>query len=51
MTKNRGINGIKGSREIKETESSNFLLSHSVDDVVMNRKKIQVVALRSTILI
>jgi len=37
--KNRVINGIKGSREIKETKSSDFWLSHGLDDVVvMNRK-------------
>jgi len=37
--KNRVINGFKGSGEIKKTESSEFVLSHGLDDVVMNRKK------------
>jgi len=39
MNKNRVIKGIKGSREIKETQSSDFLLSHGLDDVVVNIKK------------
>jgi len=33
------INGIKGSRELKDSKSSDFLLSHGLDDVIMNRKK------------
>jgi len=38
MKKNRVINGIKSSREIKETRSSD-LFSHGLDDAVMNKKK------------
>jgi len=38
MNKNRVINSITDSREIKETKSSDSLLSHGLDDVVMNRK-------------
>jgi len=37
--KNRVINGIKGSGEIKETDSSDFVLSHGLNDVVMDIKK------------
>jgi len=33
------IDGTKGSRENKETKSSDFLLRHDLDDVVVNRKK------------
>jgi len=32
------IYGIKGSREIKETKSSDYVLSDGLDDVVVNRK-------------
>ena len=46
MNKNRVINSVEGSREIKETKSSNSLLSHgfestllSVHNIVVNRKK------------
>ena len=39
MNKNRVIDGIEGSREIKETESSDLLLSHGFDDVVVNGEK------------
>ena len=39
MNENRVINSVEGSREIKETKSSDFLLSHGLDDVVVNRKK------------
>jgi len=39
VNKNRVINGIEGSREIKETKSSDFMLSYGLDDADMNRKK------------
>ena len=37
--KNRMINGIKCSREIKKTEARNLLLAIGTDELVMNGKK------------
>jgi len=40
VNKNRVIDyGIKDSRESKETKSSDIVLSHGLDDVVMYTKK------------
>jgi len=33
------INSIEGSKKIKETQSSNFLFTHRLNDVVVNSKK------------
>ena len=37
--KNRMINGVKSSRQVKKSETSNLLKTHSLNEVVMNRQK------------
>jgi hypothetical protein len=37
--KDRMINGIEGSRQIKKSKSSDFLEAHGFNDMIMNREK------------
>ena len=39
MNKNSVINGVKGSREIKEAKCCNFLLTHCLDEMIMYCQK------------
>jgi hypothetical protein len=39
LKKNSVINGIKSGRQIKKNETSDLLMTHGFDDVIMHRKK------------
>ena len=39
MKKNSAINGVKGSREIKEAKFCDFLLTHCFDETIMYCQK------------
>ena len=39
MNKNSVINGVKGSREIKEAKCCDFLLTHCLDEMIMYCQK------------